>query len=151
VFKALFPALSACLIALVLAACGSSSSSSSAKSTPAASATVQTVTTPAPAAGAGRSALAVAANPQGRLKFEPSSLSAKAGKVTIAFTNSAPLQHNLTIQQGSGTNGAILGNTPTFAGGTKTITTNLTPGTYVFYCSVAGHRAAGMQGTVTVH
>jgi plastocyanin len=100
--------------------------------------------------GAAHGALAVAADPQGQLRFDTSSLSAKAGKVTIAFTNSAPLQHNLTIEQGTGTNGTILGSTPTFTGGTKTITTNLTPGTYVYYCSVLGHRAAGMHGTLTV-
>ena len=40
--------------------------------------------------------------------------------------------------------------TPTFAGGMKVLTVTLSPGTYVFYCSVPGHRAAGMQGTLTV-
>ena len=68
--------------------------------------------------------------------------------MTIQFTNSAPLTHNLTIQQGA--NGAGIGATPTFQGGTKTLTVNLKPGTYTFYCSVPGHRQAGMQGTLTV-
>jgi plastocyanin len=53
------------------------------------------------------------------------------------------------IQQGS--NGPIVGGTPTFQGGTKTVTVNLKAGTYTFFCSVPGHRAAGMQGTLTVH
>jgi uncharacterized cupredoxin-like copper-binding protein len=56
--------------------------------------------------------------------------------------------HNMTIQQG--TSGPVLGATPTFQGGTKTLTLDLKPGTYTFYCSVPGHRAAGMQGTLTV-
>lgn len=47
--------------------------------------------------------------------------------------------------------GAVVGATPTFSGaGTKTLSVNLKPGTYAFYCSVDGHRAAGMQGTLTV-
>ena len=35
-------------------------------------------------------------------------------------------------------------------GGTSTISQNLKPGTYTFYCSVDGHEAAGMKGTLTV-
>lgn len=82
------------------------------------------------------------------MKFTKTSLTAKAGKVTISFTNMSPLMHNMTIQQG--TNGPVVGATPTFQGGTKTLSLTLKPGTYTFYCSVPGHRAAGMQGTLTV-
>ena len=35
-------------------------------------------------------------------------------------------------------------------GGTSTISVNLKPGKYTFFCPVPGHRQAGMQGTVTV-
>jgi uncharacterized cupredoxin-like copper-binding protein len=46
--------------------------------------------------------------------------------------------------------GSIAGATPTFQGGSKTLTLHLKPGTYTFYCSVPGHRQAGMQGTLVV-
>jgi uncharacterized cupredoxin-like copper-binding protein len=35
-------------------------------------------------------------------------------------------------------------------GGTSTVSETLKPGTYTFYCSVDGHEAAGMKGTLTV-
>ena len=44
----------------------------------------------------------------------------------------------------------MLGATATFQGGTRTLTLTLPPGTYTFYCSVPGHEAAGMKGTLTV-
>jgi uncharacterized cupredoxin-like copper-binding protein len=44
----------------------------------------------------------------------------------------------------------VVGATPTFQGGSKTLTVSLTPGTYKFYCSVPGHRQAGMEGTLVV-
>jgi uncharacterized cupredoxin-like copper-binding protein len=59
----------------------------------------------------------------------------------------APLSHNMTIESSSGT---VVGATSTYPGATKTLTLSLKPGTYKFYCSVPGHRMAGMEGTLTV-
>ena len=143
-----FPALvlTAATLVLGLAACGGSSSSSSAA--PASSTASSPATSSAPSGGGG-STLTQAADPSGNLKFVNSSLTAKAGTVTIKFTNASMVAHNFTLQQG--TSGAPVGATPTFSGGgTKTLSVNLKPGTYTFYCSVDGHRAAGMQGTLTV-
>jgi plastocyanin len=143
--------LALALALLALAGCGSSSSStSSATSAPATTTatpatTSSASTTSAPAAGA--ETIAVAANPEGQFKYMPPTLSAKAGKVTIAFTNHAPVEHNLTVASASG---AVLGATPTFTGAAKNVTVSLTPGTYKFYCTVPGHRQAGMEGTLVV-
>jgi uncharacterized cupredoxin-like copper-binding protein len=98
------------------------------------------------ASGSGTSSLKEAADPEGQLRYTTKDLSAKAGQVTIAFTNASPLEHNLTVAQGS----KVVGATPTFIGGEKTLTLNLKPGTYTFYCTVPGHRAAGMEGNLTV-
>ena len=140
--------LTLALGALVLAGCGSSSSTSSSASTPSAPASSSTASsTPAAATGGGGHALALAADPEGQLKFNTTSLTAKAGAVTIAFANMAPLAHNLTVASSSG---SVVGATPTFQGATKKLSLNLKPGTYKFYCTVPGHRAAGMEGTLTV-
>ena len=145
--KASIPALAVGLLAL--SGCGSSSSSTSSSATTAATpATSSTPATTAPAAATGQTALSLSANPEGQLKYNTSSLSAKAGKVSIAFTNMAPLSHNVTVATSSGT---VVGATPTFQGGSKTLTLSLKPGTYKFYCSVPGHRMAGMEGTLTVN
>jgi plastocyanin len=150
------PKLSALTLAagvLALAGCGSSSSSttsstsstSSQTSTPTSSSS--SASKPAAGAEAPSSDLTLAANPEGQLKYNKTSLTAKAGKVSIDFTNMSPLGHNMTIESSSG---KILGATPTFQGGSKTLTLNLQPGTYKFFCSVPGHRMAGMEGTLTV-
>lgn len=139
-------ALGVVMLALGLAACGgSSSSSSTAASAPAATSSSSSSAAAAPSGGAG--GLTEAADPSGALKFTQSSLTAKAGKDTIKFTNSAPLMHNMTIATSSGT---VVGKTPTFQGGTKSVSVTLKPGKYVFYCTVPGHRQGGMQGTLTV-
>jgi plastocyanin len=101
-------------------------------------------TTPAKPGAA--TTLKLAANPGGLLSFDTKALSTRAGTVTIAFTNSSPVEHNVTVAQGS----AVLAATPTFTGGSKTVSINLKPGTYTFYCSVPGHRQAGMEGTLKV-
>ncbi len=148
---------------LALAGCGSSSSSSSSSSaaTPttssAATSSAPTATpttsstaasTPAPASSAGgSSSVSLEANKEGKIEYNTKSLSAKAGKVAVNFTNGSPLAHNVTIESSSG---AQVGATPTFAGGTKTLSVTLKPGTYKFFCTVPGHRQAGMEGTLTV-
>jgi uncharacterized cupredoxin-like copper-binding protein len=114
-------------------------------------ATTPTATTGTPAppsspAAASATPLKLAANPEGQLSYNTKQLSAKAGTVTITMTNMSPLEHNVTVAQGS----TVLGATPTFQGGSKTLTLNLKAGTYTFYCSVPGHRQAGMEGTLTV-
>jgi plastocyanin len=99
---------------------------------------------PAPA-GAG-TPLKLAANPTGLLSFDTKQLSAKAGAVTITFANGSPIEHNMTVSQGT----TVLAATPTFTGASKTLTIKLKPGTYTFYCSVPGHRQAGMKGTLKI-
>ncbi|HEX3691301.1 MAG TPA: plastocyanin/azurin family copper-binding protein [Solirubrobacteraceae bacterium] len=147
--------LSAAALALGVAACGGGSSSSAssgggstAAATSSSAAGSATSTSAAAAGGGGSTALAIAANPSGSLAYDKKSLSAKAGKVTITMTNMSPEDHNITIQQG--TNGSVLGSTPSFKGGTKSVSVSLKAGTYTFYCSVPGHRAGGMVGTLTV-
>ncbi len=141
------------LALLVLAGCGSSSgASSSSASTPTSPATTSgststPATPPAPASTGAAQTLSLAANPEGQLNYSTTSLSAKAGKVSINFTNMSPLSHNVTVESSSG---ATVGATPTFDGGSRTLALNLKPGTYKFFCSVPGHRMAGMEGTLTV-
>jgi plastocyanin len=124
-------------------------SSPPAESPPASSQPIATTGTPAPpsspAAGA-PTKLSLAANPGGQLAYDQKTLSAKAGTVTITMSNTSPVEHNVTIAQGS----TVLGATPSFVGGSKTVRLTLKPGTYTFYCSVPGHRQAGMEGTLTV-
>ena len=91
-------------------------------------------------------ALKLATNPEGQLSFDTKQLSAKAGSVTITLTNAAPVEHNVAIAEGS----KVLASTPTFAGGAKSVTVKLKPGKYTFYCTVPGHRQAGMEGTLNV-
>lgn len=123
----------------------SASASSTPETTTAPASTTPASTTPAAAAPASTS-LALSANPEGRLTYSTKALSAKAGNVTIKLANASPVEHNVTIALGS----TVLGAAPTFAGGSKTIALKLKPGKYSFYCSVPGHRQAGMEGTLTV-
>lgn len=80
------------------------------------------------------------------LAFDKKSLTAKAGKVTIDFDNPSPIPHNVVIEE----NGKELAGFEPIAEGGKSETAELKPGTYTFYCSVPGHREAGMEGTLSV-
>ena len=93
------------------------------------------------------STLDVEADPSGNLAFTSDSATAKAGKVTIDFTNSSPVPHDVKIEDGSGEE---IGGTEAIAEGSESAEVELKPGTYTYYCSIPGHRQAGMEGTLTV-
>jgi plastocyanin len=139
--------------AVVVAGCGGSSSSSTSSTTessaaaPATTSTAASSSAAAPAPSGAAQVLKLAADPSGALSYDTTTLTAHPGKVTIVFTNSAPLEHNVTVSSSAGSD---VGATPTFSGGTKSLTVDLKAGTYTFFCSVPGHRQGGMQGTLTV-
>ena len=142
--------------ALVVAGCGSSSSSSSdtgssssAPAAPPAAPPATTDTAPADtgsSSSGGGSDLKLSADPTGQLKFDKTTLDASAGKVTITLDNPAPLPHAIAVEG----NGVDMDGKTVSKGGTSTVTADLKPGTYTFYCPVPGHEQAGMKGTLTV-
>ncbi len=89
--------------------------------------------------------LDLAADPTA-LAFDQTELTAKAGKVTIDFDNPSPIPHNVVIEEDGN---EIAGFEP-ITEGEETLSTDLEPGTYTFFCSVPGHRESGMEGTLTV-
>jgi plastocyanin len=119
---------------LALSACGGGGSSSS--TTPA---------TTGGGSGGGGSTVKISADPSGALSYEQTDVSATAGSITIDFTNMSSLPHDVTIE-GNGASGA----TDEITNSSTSTTVDLEPGTYTFFCSVDGHRAAGMEGTLTV-
>jgi plastocyanin/cytochrome c2 len=90
--------------------------------------------------------LSIPADPSGQLFYKYKDATASAGQVTVESKNASPVDHDISIQ-GSGLNekGETVKN-----GGTSTVKVDLKPGTYTYYCSVDGHRGAGMQGKLTV-
>ncbi len=140
--------LFAALTTLAIAGCGgssnneksASSSSSNATSTPTATATAASNSS-----SGGGETIKLAAD-KSQLKFDKSSLNAKAGKVTLVMSNPSGIPHAVAIEgNGVDVDGKTVGN-----GGTSTASADLKPGKYEFYCPVDGHKAAGMKGTLTV-
>ena len=79
------------------------------------------------------------------LSFTPTAISLPASRpATIVLRNAGRVVHNLTID--------ALGIQIVASPGTTNESTlpSIPPGTYTFYCSVSGHRQAGMEGTLTV-
>jgi len=90
--------------------------------------------------------LNIPADPTGALAFLYTKANATAGSVTLVMPNKSPITHDISIKgNGVSQNGPQVGN-----GGTSKVTVNLKPGTYTFFCSVPGHEAGGMKGTLTV-
>ena len=131
------------LASLTLAACGGGDDNETTASTT----TTQTTTQAGGGGGGGGGTVSLSADPSGALAYQETSLTAKAGNDTIDFDNPAPLDHDVCVEDSSGKQ---LGCSDTVTEGKASLTLNLKSGTYTYYCSVDGHRAAGMEGTLTV-
>lgn len=153
-------AIALVLASLALVACGSSGSSSSsepattAESTEAEPAEGGGAAEPEEEAGAGKaeeggegSAVKFEAEAEGMLMFEEKSATAEAGEDTIEFNNPSAVPHNVAIEDSAG---KTIAETETITESETSTTVKLEPGTYTFYCSIPGHREAGMEGTLTV-
>jgi plastocyanin len=81
------------------------------------------------------------------LAYEQKTLTSKPGKVTIDFSNPAQIEHDVAIESGGGEEIAV---SKLISKGQTSVSANLPPGTYTFFCTVPGHREAGMEGTLTV-
>ena len=97
--------------------------------------------------GGGAQTLKISADPGGALKFDKSSLTAKAGKVTIVMDNPSDLPHAVEIEG----NGVEFKGETVEKGGVSKASGDLKAGKYEFYCPVDSHKQAGMEGTLTVN
>jgi plastocyanin len=70
----------------------------------------------------------------------------KAGKYTFDDKNDGKVPHNLVVQ-GTGVEEATSDLAP---GQSESLTVELKPGTYDFFCSIPGHKQLGMDQKVTV-
>jgi mono/diheme cytochrome c family protein len=96
-----------------------------------------------PAAQAKGGTLSVPADPNGQLAFQTKQATAPAGKLTLEMPNKSGTPHDIVID-GKG-KGEVVKD-----GGVSKFSASFDAGKYTYYCSVPGHKQAGMQGTLTV-
>ena len=107
-----------------------------------------TGTTAAAGATGGAETLDVSSPADGGLVFQPNGLTTNPGNVTVTYDNPSPVPHSIAVATA---NGNVLGEVQPFTDGKQSVQlNNLAPGEYTFYCTVPGHREAGMEGTLTV-
>jgi plastocyanin len=136
------------LASIALVACGSSSSGNSSTSeTGSQSGAAESNGSSAEGKSAGSASTLAFETPSSGLAFTSDTATAKAGKVTVDFKNAQPLTHDVAIEDSSG---KTIGKTELIAEGSASTVVNLKAGTYHYYCTVPGHREAGMEGTLTV-
>ena len=107
-------------------------------------ATAEATEEPASGGGGGET-VKVSAPEDGSLKFDQATLTAKAGTVTFEFSNPSSVPHAFEVE-GNG----VEEETDVVTGADASVTADLKAGEYTYYCPVGQHRAAGMEGTLTV-
>jgi plastocyanin len=117
--------------ALLAAGCGGGGGGGGSKST--------TVTAPS---GGGAASVTIEAHD---IFFNFTNIKAPAGKLTINYVEKGSQQHTLVI---NGVKDFKLSVGPSTKSDSATVT--LQPGSYTYYCTIPGHRAQGMSGTITV-
>jgi mono/diheme cytochrome c family protein len=88
-------------------------------------------------------AIQIDADPTGQLAFVTNAATGAPGKITIKMANKSGTPHDIVID-GKG-KGPVVKD-----GGVSQFQASFTAGSYTFYCSVPGHRQAGMEGKLTV-
>lgn len=79
-------------------------------------------------------------------EFVPSDPAAEAGEITVALTCEQALQHDFVVEtETEDVTVAECGGGETSVGSIE-----LEASAYTFFCSIPGHRQAGMEGTLTV-
>ena len=81
----------------------------------------------------------------GDLYFEPDSVRAAAGEISITLVNTGAVEHDLLVEEAG--NALVVHVNP---GETATGSIDLEPGTYTIYCDVPGHRESGMELEISV-
>jgi uncharacterized cupredoxin-like copper-binding protein len=82
------------------------------------------------------------------LRFAPSSVAVRAGQpVELTLQNGGGIPHDFALTDGVSSPVKVEAQGGQAAHATFTIDS---PGTYTFVCTVAGHAAADMRGTITV-
>jgi plastocyanin len=131
-----------------LTACSGNSGDSSAGGATTTTAAQDTSGSTAASSSAGGAAQPVAVNvteKNFRIALDNSNLS--AGQYTFTIANQDQATHNLAIEK----DGATIAKSDLIQPGQSgTLTANLEPGSYVFYCGVGAHRANGMMLDVNV-
>jgi plastocyanin len=136
------------LASVALVACGGSDSSTTTSSAEEANGGAAAESGKESAGGeGGGSTVSFEADPDGELAYTTTKASAKSGNVTIDFKNPQSLTHDVAIEDSGGKE---VGKTELIGEGETSTSVDLKPGTYTFYCTVPGHREAGMEGTLTV-
>jgi plastocyanin len=79
--------------------------------------------------------------------FDEDAYTVEAGELTIGYENDGSIHHTLVIE-GIDTDEFKL--EVDTSGDTDQGTVDLEPGEYILFCDVPGHRAAGMEATLTV-
>jgi len=90
--------------------------------------------------------LQIGADPT-NIAYDKTSLASKPGKVTIDLNNPSAISHDIAIENDAGEE---IAGSELVAEGETEVTAELAAGTYTFFCTVPGHREAGMEGPLTV-
>jgi len=137
------------LAALSLAACGGDDDTTSAATTDGAATEAEPTETESTEEGgaAGGVAVAIEADPDGQLAYTSTEANAESGEVTIDFTNDSPVPHDVDVEDSEGN---VVLETEVITESEESASAELEAGEYTFYCSVPGHREAGMEGTLVV-
>ncbi len=100
---------------------------------------------PIPATGG---VLMMPADPNGGLFYASTRALAKSGSLKVESKNASSTGHDIALKDSTGKE--LGGGKVVSGGGVSEFTASVKPGKYEYLCTVPGHEAGGMKGTLTV-